>query len=89
MGLRVNPNTAQAQTFRVIDNTADTLFTDPADGDMTAVAIAGDSMIGVIAVADLLVINGSRVDTVDFLDVSGTLTVDAASALSSDNITIP
>ena len=36
IGLELNPNTAQDQTFMIIDNTATEIFTDPTDGDMTA-----------------------------------------------------
>ena len=46
IGLELNPNTTQGQTFTIIGNTATQIFTDPADGAMTDVAISGDGYIG-------------------------------------------
>ena len=43
IGLELNPNAGQMQTFTVIDNTATTLITDPADGDLRAVAQVGNA----------------------------------------------
>ena len=41
VGLELNPNTGQGETFTIVANTADTITTDAADGDMTAVAATG------------------------------------------------
>lgn len=47
VGLELNPNTAQGQTFTVTDNIATTITTDPADGAMTSVRAAGNPFVGV------------------------------------------
>ena len=47
IGLQLNPNIGQGETFTVVDNTESRLVTDAADGDMTGAASSGDDYIGV------------------------------------------
>ncbi len=54
IGLRLNPNTAQDESFEIIDNTADTITV---AGDMTAVASAGDRYSGAILLDRLTIAN--------------------------------
>ncbi|MGH3863538.1 hypothetical protein, partial [Actinokineospora sp.] len=65
VGLELNPNTAQGQTFTVISNTATTLTTDPADGAMTAIAAPGNRYTGVYTFDDFQVLGGANVSTSD------------------------
>ncbi|MGH9388520.1 MAG: hypothetical protein ACRD1Z_02825, partial [Vicinamibacteria bacterium] len=89
IGLSLNPNTAQSQSFTITDNTATVLFTDPADGDMTLVASPGQSYIGEYTFDNVSVLGAARVETKDNLFVTGTLFVDPTSALSAHNVTLP
>jgi hypothetical protein len=73
IGVALNPNTGQGRTFRVIDNTAATLTTNPADGDLTAVAQQGDPYIGVYTFDNLKVLNGAKMTTSDRCVVIGNL----------------
>jgi RHS repeat-associated protein len=86
IGLELNPNTAQNQTFTVVGNTGTTLTTDSADGDMTSVASSGNSYIGVYTFDNLTVRNGANMTTVDNCVVLGTLTVTGGSA-NCNNLT--
>lgn len=85
IGLELNPNTAQGQTFTVVDNTATRLFTDPADGDMTAVAFDADPYVGVYSFDDVSVINGAQADTTDRCEIFGTLDT-TGGTLTCDNL---
>ena len=73
IGLELNPNTAQGQTFTILDNTPTDLFTDAADGDMTLVASPGDQSIGVYTFDNLSVTGAAEVETADQCVVIGTL----------------
>jgi hypothetical protein len=53
IGLRLNPDTTQAQTFRVVANDATTISTDPDDGALTSVAASGDAYGGVYVIEHL------------------------------------
>ncbi|GIW39488.1 MAG: hypothetical protein KatS3mg076_0065 [Candidatus Binatia bacterium] len=65
IGLELNPNRMQGKTFTVIANDATTLFTDPADGDMTEVAGPGDTYGGEPVLDRLQVSSHARLEVVD------------------------
>ncbi len=85
IGLELNPNTAQGQTFTIIDNTATSIVIDPADGDMTAFAAPGDPYIGVYHFDNLRVLGGASLVTADQCVVLGTLDTTGGS-VTCDNL---
>ena len=84
-GLKFNPNTAQDKLFTIIDNTADTLYIDPAEGDLTLVATAGNTFTGVLAVDSVTITGLARIQSVGRLVVSNELVVDGASLYGTNN----
>jgi hypothetical protein len=54
---------ATAQPFRIVDNGFDELVTDPASGDLTAVAAPGTPFQGAIVLDRLVVTNAGAFDT--------------------------
>jgi RHS repeat-associated protein len=73
IGLELNPDTSQSQTFTVVDNLLTTITV---NGDMTAVATAGDNYIGEYRFNNLSVTGGAQVSTdddvyFDTLDTTG------------------
>jgi len=77
-GLQVNPNTDQAATFTVIDNTATTLYLDPAGVDLTQVAVAGSAYSGVYRFNSMTVLGTSKVRCNDQVAVDSGLTIDGS-----------
>ncbi len=82
VGIELNPNTAQGQTFTIIFNTATELFTDPADGDMTLVAGNGDKYSSIIALDNLDIAGDARVN------VYGGIKVNDGNRNSADSLTV-
>ena len=92
-GLELNPDTSQSATFTIIDNDGTTIFTDPADGDMTTVAAVGDSYFGEM-ILDSLLITGQAVVTLldgnqNRTDRRGTLTTTELRILTGSVLTHP
>ncbi len=65
IGLELNPSTGQAVTFTIVSNTATTIVTDPADGDLRTVATAGDSYAAALNVGHFEVAGGAIAEVVD------------------------
>lgn len=82
-GLELNPNTGQDKTFTIIDNAATTLVTDPADGDMTAVASASDEYSGVEQLDEIVVRGKASFDLGDPFLPSTAVTADDAEVLGT------
>jgi len=59
----VNNDTSQA--FRIINNTTNTLFTDPGDGSLIPVAMAGGPFRGAVVFDSLTVRNAAFYDAGD------------------------
>ena len=89
VGLELNPNSGQGQTFTIIDNTATTIVTDPADGDMTGVATAADSYIGQYFWDNADIRGAAQVQTQDDCFATGTLEVRESAQLECNNLSIP
>jgi len=81
VGLQLNPDEVQPQTFTIIDNTVDTITIDPGDGDLTTVSTTGDAYIGVYFLDNLFIRNGARVSTPD--NIIGNIDVDGTSVLEA------
>jgi hypothetical protein len=88
VGLELNPNLSQSSTFTVIGNNATQIFIDTADGQMTDVASAGATYVGVYFFDELTVTDGAQVYTGDRIETP-TYSVDASSSLESQNINEP
>lgn len=89
VGLELNPNTGQGQTFTIIDNTATEIITDPADGDMTLVAGVGNPYIGQYFWDNGDVVGSANVRTEDECISTGTLSVKGGAHLVCKNVTLP
>ena len=85
IGLKLNPNINQSKTFTVIDNTATTIITDPADGDMTAVAGTGDRYIGVYIFDSFSIKDSAKVITYNAI-TSNELTIDGSTLSGNQKI---
>ena len=77
-GMQVNPNTNQATTFTVVDNTATTLYIDPANGDLTQVSVAGSAYTGVYHFNSMSVLGTSKVRCNDQVAADSGLTIDGS-----------
>ncbi len=76
-GLEINPNLAQAQTFRVLGNTATSLTVDVSGGTLlTDVAAAGDIYAAVYRFDNVFLRRGGYLVLGDKLVVAGALDVD-------------
>ncbi len=62
IGLRLNPNPSQGVTFTILSNTVTQIFTDPQDGDMTAVSTVGATYQAIPFVGRLTARNGAVVE---------------------------
>ncbi len=71
IGLELNPNTGQSQTFTVVNNTATQLFVDSAGPTLTSVASSGDEYVGVYKFDDLRLLNRGYINTEDEIQVAG------------------
>ncbi|HAV61005.1 MAG TPA: hypothetical protein DCY13_01400, partial [Verrucomicrobiales bacterium] len=65
IGLRLQPDTGTAATFRIVGNTTNTIVTDPADGPLTSVATVGGTYFAELGVGHLALRGGAKVDLVD------------------------
>ncbi len=88
-GLRVRPNASRPEAFHILDNNANTLFLDPADGNATLVAAPGDTYRGVWIFDNLSVVGNARAQTGDRVEVQGTTSFTSGSAFSSVNLVYP
>jgi hypothetical protein len=93
IGLRLRPDRTLEQTFRVIANDETTLFTDPADGAMTAVAASGATYAGQPVLDRLVVINRAQVEVLDanrnLADRRGALTASTLALSGGARLTHP
>ena len=71
--------------FQIASNTAADLLTDPASGDMTAIAAPGDGYLGAIVVDSMTVTRKAAVDTIGNLVIitTGELTLSEGGTLTS------
>jgi len=88
-GLKVNPDSTRGEAFTIVDNTATTLFTDPADGDLTQTAAVGSQYAGVFVANDEVMITGKAwVYSADPLLLNRKLTITGGGSLSADPLTV-
>jgi len=81
-GLKINPNTSQHLAFTVLDNDATTIFIDPAEGDMAAVAATGDIYAGVYTFRQMAVRGKARARCDERLLVDDALDVDGGTLVA-------
>jgi hypothetical protein len=86
IGIKLNPNTGQANVFTIIANDQTSLSTDPNDGDMTNYSSMGNPYIGEHRLFNLTVKGSARVFTLDRIVYFGTLTIETGSTLTADSI---
>ncbi len=84
-GLKLNPNTSQDKTFTIINNDATTIFIDPAEGDLTQVAAAGNTYTGVYTLDQVSIMGKAKVLSADRLVISAELTVDGSTLTLNNN----
>lgn len=77
-GMKVNPNVTQPQFFTVTNNTADTIFTNPAGGYLNSVAAVGDTYSGVFALNNLRLLGKARVYCNEQFNIASELLADDA-----------
>jgi hypothetical protein len=83
-GLKVNPNINQDMTFTVTDNDATTIFTDPADGDLTQVAAVGSTYAGIYSFNKIKITGKSRARCDEQLFIDDGLVVDGGNLIAGD-----
>jgi hypothetical protein len=83
-GFKLNPNAGQANYFTVTDNNADTLFTDPNDGNMNSVAQVGDTYTGVFALNTLTVSGKAKVYCNEQFSITSDLNLSNASLVTNE-----
>ncbi len=88
-GLRIRPNTANAATFRILDNDATSLTLDPADGDATLVASAGSTYEGVRVLDRLSVFGWARAFSSDPIELPYVTSLQAVGILNVPNLRAP
>ena len=88
LGQWVVVNGASLQPFRIVDNTAARLFTDPASGDMTQAGAAGQPFQGAIILDNLSVLRSAAMTTQGDLIIiaTGAATVATGGSLTSPPI---
>jgi hypothetical protein len=84
-GQKFNPNLAQDKLFTIVDNSANTLTINPAEGDLTQVAATGNSYAGVFNPGVLLIAGKARIQSVGKLLVNDELMVDGSSLYAANN----
>ncbi len=88
VGVTINPNLAQAQTFRVVANTGNTLTVDVTGGvSLTDVAQAGDPYAARWRFDNVVLRRGGFLLTDDLLRVDGTLSIDEHGLVSHRDAT--
>jgi len=77
-GLKFKPDTTKAAVFTVIENTANTLFIDPAEGDIVAATPIGGAYVGSRTLDNMTITvkDGAKLMTVDEHSFNGELVVD-------------
>jgi len=85
IGIDLRPNSANTASYTVVDNDANSIFTDPADGDLTQFAVSGQSYIGQLTFLNVTVQGKARVRSFDDFIILGTKTVAAGSTLLANN----
>lgn len=65
VGLLLNPRTGQSRTFTIIANTATDILTEPAEGNLTDVAVAGDAYSAARDVNEIAVRGGAVLELAD------------------------
>jgi predicted enzyme related to lactoylglutathione lyase len=85
-GYWVKPNIGQAAFFKILDNSADTIFINPADGNLNSVAAVGDSFSGVFALNSLTVLGKAHLVSDEQFNVTGDATIDDADVVAGELI---
>ena len=91
VGLEVNPNIAQSQTFTVLSNTATTITVDlrgKSAGGLLDVAAVGDSCAGVYRFDNVYFRRGGFLVTGDTVIVNGTMRIDEHGKLTHFDTTL-
>lgn len=65
VGLRLRPNMNSTRTYRIIGNGESRILTDPADGPLTEVAVAGDHYQAVFSTGSLIARDGATIEVTD------------------------
>jgi|GEM_PF-4910609 len=84
IGMRINPNINQSGFFKIVDNTTDTIFIDPAEGYLNQFATVGDSFSGVFALNSLSVLGKARLYTDEQFNVVGDAQIDNATVVAAE-----
>jgi hypothetical protein len=83
VGLEINPNISQSQTYFIVSNTATTITVDTTGKpDLTAIAAVGDTYAGVNRFDNVFFRRGGYLTTGDLLLVTGTMKIDEYGVLS-------
>ena len=83
VGLEINPNISQSQTYFIVSNTATTITVDTTGKpDLTAIAAVGDTYAGVNRFDNVFFRRGGYLATGDLLLVTGTMKIDENGVLS-------
>jgi hypothetical protein len=86
IGIKLNPRPDLDKVFTIVSNDGFTLSTDPDEDDMTLFSSPGYPYIGEHRLMNLTVKGLARVFTLDRVQVSGTLAVEAGSTLKAANL---
>ncbi len=93
IGMKLNPNSLQNQTFTVVSNSATVLVTDPLEGDMRSVAVIGSAYHAQFAIGHFGVQGGAMVELADVdlarADRRGWLHAGTVAILGSSLLTHP
>ena len=93
VGMRLKPDAGRPESFLILSNTADTIFTDAADGDMTGSAAVGTRYSVTPTVGRLTIRGGAIVELVDadasLADRRGSFRATSAEILGNSVLTHP
>ncbi len=83
-GYWINPNILQSGFFKILDNSADTIFINPADGNLNSLAVVGDSFSGVYALNSLSVLGKAHLSTDEQFNIVGDASIDDATVVAGE-----
>lgn len=83
-GYWINPNISQTSFFKIQNNSTDTIFINPADGNLNSVAVVGNSFSGVYALNSLSVLGKAHLSTDEQFNVVGDAAIDNATVVAGE-----
>ena len=86
IGYWLNPNINQPVFFKILDNSADTIFINPADGYLNSLAVPGETFSGVFALNSLTVSGKAHLSTDEQFNVVGDASIDDAIVVAGELI---